>query len=114
LARIVLIDVHVDEFGVLERPAMKTVEIITVRLDPRSKEPLLRELPETLELRKWSDDQLILEIYRHATVPTDLSGHLRSESPSAQVLPSDLGRHLASELREFGQISHSTWFEEAQ
>ena len=93
---------------------MKTVEIITVRLDPRRREPLLKELLAILESRNWSDDRLILEIYRHATVPTDLSVHLRSESPTAQVLPSDLGRHLASELRDFGQISHSTWVEERE
>ena len=93
---------------------MKTVEIISVRLDPRRKEPLLKELRATLESRKRSDDQLIFEIYRHATVPTDLCVHLRFESPSAQVLPSDLGQHLASELREFGQISHSTWVEEEE
>ena len=93
---------------------MKTVEIITVRLDPRKREPLLKELVAALETRKWSDDQLIFEIYRHATIPTDLSVHLRFESPSAQVLPGDLGRHLASELREYGQISHSTWVEEGE
>jgi hypothetical protein len=93
---------------------MKTVEIITVRLDPRRKESLLKELLALRESRKWSDDQLIFEIYRHATIPTDLSVHLRFESPSAQVLPSDLGRQLASELRDFGQISHSTWVEERE
>ena len=93
---------------------MKAVEIITVRLDPRRKEPLLRELLATLGSRKWSDDQLNIEIYRHTTVPTDLSVHFRFESPPAQVLPSDLARRLASALREFGQISHSTWVEEGK
>ena len=91
---------------------MKTVEIITVRLDPRRKEPLLGELLATLESQKLSDDQVIVEIYRHATVETDLSVHLHSESPQARILSSDLGRHLASALREFGPINHSAWVEE--
>ena len=93
---------------------MKTVEIITVRLDPRRKEPLLRELLATLESQNLSDDQVSVEIYRHATVATDLSIHLRSESRQTQALPSDLGRHLASALREFGQINHSAWVDEGR
>jgi len=93
---------------------MKTVEIITVRLDPRRKEPLLGELLATLESQNLSDDQVSVEIYRHATVATDLSIHLHSESRQTQALLSDLGRHLASALREFGQINHSAWVNEGR
>ena len=91
---------------------MKTVEIITVRLDPRGEEPLLRELHATLEAHRLSDDRVIVEFYRHATVQTDLSVHLRSESPQTEGLPSALGRRLASALREFGPVNHSAWIEE--
>ena len=93
---------------------MKTVEIITVRLDPRRREPILGELFATLESQNLSDDQVSVEIYSHATVATDLSIHLRSESPQTQALPSDLGRHLASALRELGQIFHSAWVSEGR
>ena len=93
---------------------MKTVEIITVRLDPRREEPLLRELRTTLETQSVSDDRVIVELYRHATVQTDLSIHLRSDSLEADGLPSVLGRRLASALSEFGPINHSAWFEEGR
>ena len=91
---------------------MKSVEIITVRLDPRREKPLLRELLATLETQKASNDEMIVELYRHATVKTDLSIHLRCESLQATGLPTALGRRLASALKEFGPINHSTWVEE--
>lgn len=90
---------------------MKTVEIITVRLDPRREEPLVRELRTTLETMRLSDDRVTVELYRHAMVKTDLSIHLRSESPRTDGLPSVLGRRLASALREFGPVNHAAWIE---
>jgi hypothetical protein len=93
---------------------MKTVEIITVRMDPQREEPLLRELRVALDAKSLSDDRVNVEFYRHATVETDLSIHLRSETLRADELPSVLGRRLASALREFGPISHSVWFEEGR
>ncbi len=90
---------------------MKTLEIITVRMDPQREGPLLRELRAALDAKSLRDDRVIVELYRHATVQTDLSIHLRSETLRADGFPSALGQRLASALREFGPISHSTWFE---
>ena len=91
---------------------MKTVEIITVRLDPRREDPLLRELRTALQKQKVFEDRVIVELYRHQALKTELSIHLRSVSLQADGLPSVLGRRLADALREFGPISHSAWVEE--
>ena len=91
---------------------MKTVEIITVRMDLQREKRLLGELRTTLDRKSLSDDRVIVQIYRHATVETDLSIHLYWETLGADDLPSDLGRRLASALKEFGPINHSVWFEE--
>ena len=91
---------------------MKTIEIITIRMDLRREGPFLREVRAVLDATSLSDDGVDVELYRHATVQTDLSIHLRSEKLQTDGLPSSLGQRLASALREFGPISHSTWFSE--
>ena len=88
---------------------MKTIEIITVRLDPRRQDSLLRELRTTLETQRVSDDRVNVEVYRHATVKTDVSVHLLFESFEPDAQPSALGQRLASALKEFGLVSHSLW-----
>ena len=93
---------------------MKTVEIITVRMDPQREEPLLRDLRAALAAKSPSDDRVNVELYRRAMVQTDLSIHLRSDSPRMDVLPSVLGRRLAYALRDFGPINHSAWYEEVK
>jgi len=90
---------------------MKTVEISTVRMDPQREGPLLRELRAALDARSLSDDPVHVELYRHDTVQTDLSIHLRTETLPADGLPSALGRRLASALREFGPVNHASWLE---
>ncbi len=91
---------------------MKAIEIITIRLDPRREDSLLHELRTAVEMQAASDDRVTVELYRHASVKTDLSIHLRSETRLAEGLPCALGRRLASALREFGPISHTAWIEE--
>jgi hypothetical protein len=114
LARFVLFNWARGKHWVLETQRMKTVEIITVRLDPRRDDSLLRELRQTLETQGVSNDRISVELYRHATVKTDVSIHLRSDSLQADGPPSVLGQRLACALREFGAINHSAWFEEGR
>ena len=91
---------------------MKAVEIITVRLDRQREGLLLRDLCRELDASDRHDAAVDIEVYRHATVQTDLSIHLRWETRPSRGLKTTLGQRLASALREFGPTNHSIWQEE--
>lgn len=88
---------------------MKLLEIITLRSSEQEMESLERELLICVAEVGQKDCGVVVELYRHAKVGTDLSMHLHYESGRGHPFGSDLGLRLAAALEQFGQVHHSVW-----
>jgi hypothetical protein len=91
---------------------MKWLEILSLRSAGNRLKLLEHEL---LKLVTEIEDQkglLEMRLYRNGAVDTDLSLHLRWESPRVENEGSSLGLRLVHLMEEFGLINHSVWVEE--
>ena len=90
---------------------MKWLEIIDLRIgsdDRRALEPYLNSLCSDLE----SDpNHPKFRIYENSDIESDLSIHLFHSTKKPDQKQSALGYHIASTLRTFGLVSHTTWME---
>jgi len=91
---------------------MKWIEIINLRSAGIPREVIQQKVPRSVSEQERSKSPMSIQVYRHATLDTDLSVHLLFESPGPEARPSALGQRLASALKEFGLVSHSVWIEE--
>jgi hypothetical protein len=91
---------------------MKWIEIINLRSAGATRDSIEQKIPRSVAEVDQSKDLISVQVYRHATLDTDLSVHLLFECFKAEVQPSALGQALAWALKEFGLVSHSLWIEE--
>ena len=87
---------------------MEVLEIINLRSLELDREKLVENLLGEVA-DKASQEGIRLELYRHASLGTDLSIHLHRpvELGGAEACP--LALRLAAALRENGKVSHSVW-----
>jgi hypothetical protein len=90
---------------------MKWLEIIELRsvgarieLKESKLNYLIKELSESMK-------QVSVKIFNHATLESDLSIHLYHNSNHVEKSGSNLGLHLASELKNYAMVNHSIWTE---
>jgi len=91
---------------------MKWIEIITLRSAGTPRDSIEQKIPRSAVEVDRTKNLVCVQVYRHATVGTDLSIHLLFQSFGPEAQPSALGQHLASALKEFGLVNHSLWIEE--
>ena len=91
---------------------MKWIEIITLRSAGGTRDSIEQKIPRSVAEVDQSKNLVSVQVYRHATVDTDLSVHLLFECVRPEVQSSALGQRLASALKAFGLVSHSLWVEE--
>ena len=91
---------------------MKWIEIINLRSAGATRDSIEQKIPRSVAEVDQSKNLVSVQVYRHATVDTDLSVHLLFECVRPEVQPSALGQRLASALKAFGLVSHSLWVEE--
>lgn len=87
---------------------MHRLEIIHLRLAGRPTPGLVAGLLQALDT---ADESHPVRIYRHASIPGDLSIHLRTGS-SAPEDHRALVAHLVGALQEHGLVEHTVWIEE--
>ena len=87
---------------------MDVLEIIGLRSLKRGHEDIAENLLAEVA-GPAAEEGLRLELYRRASVATDLSVHLHRSQDRGGARPSPLGLRLAAALREHGQVSHSVW-----
>ena len=84
---------------------MHVVEVIRLRLATANRDEIIAQISK-LAIQLGLDE---INIYRHATVDTDLSIHLDHRDVEIDA-PFD-GRSLSSLLKEFGLVNYSRWVE---
>ena len=89
---------------------MRRLEIIQVRTAQKNQLLLEQYLAGWLAQVSGGTQAQNITIYRHVSVETDFSIHLRHDSETEQA-DLALGERLASALREFGLVNHAVWIE---
>jgi hypothetical protein len=93
---------------------MKCIEIINLRSAGEPRESIEQKIPRSMSEVDQRKDLVSIQLYRHASLDTDLSVHLLFEHAGPEAGPSALGQRLASAFKEFGLVSHSVWIERAE
>lgn len=87
---------------------MKRLEIIHLRSAGQRSEALIQEIRDSV-IRH--DPDMVIRIYQHAAVETDLAIHIRMAEPSANQVDAELGARLSTALREYGMVDYTVWLE---
>ncbi|MCP4902094.1 MAG: hypothetical protein GY906_34440 [bacterium] len=76
-----------------------------------------REIVETLRdriidtLKDQGSTVAKISLYRRDGLETDVAVHISPIGSEPEGLPSEIGLHLAAELRTYGLVEHSVWEE---
>ena len=87
---------------------MKRLELILLRAPGEALEPLCSRIRESIT--RGGDHAAEVTLYRRRGLDTDLAVHLHGAGLSPAEL-SDLSRRIASELKAWGLVEHSSWEE---
>ena len=87
---------------------MKLLEIIHLRLAGPRSEALIQEIRDSV-IRH--DPKMVIRIYQHAAVETDLAIHIQMAEPTANQVDAELGVRLSTALREYGMVNYTVWIE---
>lgn len=91
---------------------MKYLEIIELRTSDMDSKNLGKILVRFMDDLNKEYENCRVQLYRHLTVKTDWSFHVRIQTGINTTFPSQLGLRIASTLKEFGLVHHSIWSEE--
>jgi hypothetical protein len=98
-------------------PAMKWVEIISLRcptnIDAPFVDELLKGISESDSATDTPEHLVEMRVYHHSIVETDLSIHIYWESEPGSQDKSPLGLRFYSALKPLGLLTHSVWVETA-
>ena len=87
---------------------MKRLELILLRAPGEALEPLCDRIRESIT--GVGDHEVEVTLYRRRGLDTDLAIHLHGAGLSPAEL-SDLSLRVASELKAWGLVEHSSWEE---
>lgn len=88
---------------------MKHLEIIHLRLAGQLPESLIHQIRDSV-IRH--DPNMVVRIYQHAAVETDLAIHIQMAAPSSSQVDAELGVRLSTALRGYGTVAYSVWIEQ--
>lgn len=88
---------------------MRRIENIHLRASADQRTCLLQELVSALAKARSTPHLVSAEVFRHATVETDLAVRLHFDGPGSPHERSDLAERIAAALREHGSVKLSTW-----
>ncbi len=91
---------------------MKCLEIIELRTNDMDSKYLEKILVRFMDDLNKEYENYRVQLYRHLTVKTDWSFHIRIQTGINTTFPSQPGLRIASALKEFGLVHHSVWSEE--
>ncbi len=87
---------------------MKQLEIIHLRSSGEPLDSLGNRIRESLATEDASSE---VTLYRRDGLETDVAVHIQHPGVPDKRGPSDLALQLASALRNFGLVEHTTWAE---
>lgn len=90
---------------------MKWLEIIELRIAGNNRELLEPQLNKLIDEVERETNRQAIKAYSRVMRDTDFSIHLFHDSKIVANSGSRLGLCLASALKEFGLVDHSTWIE---
>ena len=90
---------------------MKWVEVIEFRSYQKDQALLELDVRNCLRDALSNADIVKIDVYSHATLPTDLGIHVHYDSVTVANQGSPLGIQLVSELQAFGVVNHTVWVE---
>jgi len=91
---------------------MKCLEIIELRTCDMNSKNLEKILIRFMDDLNKEYENYRVRLYRHLTVKTDWSFHVRIQTGIDTAFPSQPGLRIASALKEFGLVHHGVWSEE--
>jgi hypothetical protein len=91
---------------------MNYLEIIELRSSNMDSKDLEKILVRFMDDLNKEYENYKVQLYRHLTMKTDWSFHVRIQTGIKTTLPSQPGLRIASALKEFGLVHHSVWSEE--
>jgi hypothetical protein len=94
-------------------PAIKWVEIISLRCATNIDTPFVNELLKGISESDTPEHLVEIRAYHHPIVETDLSIHIYWESEPGSQDKSPLGLRFSSALSDLGLLNHSVWVETA-
>jgi hypothetical protein len=97
---------HIDGAG----EKMGYLEIINVRCSNKGNEVLSQfNLEKIVGAAEKEDGLKYIQLYRNASLRSDISIHILHKSSEHQARKSEFGLHLAASLKEFCLVNHSLW-----
>lgn len=90
---------------------MKRLEVIHLRLAGQRPEALIQQIRDAV-IRH--DPNMVIRIYQHAAVETDLAIHIQMAEPPANQVDAELGVRLSTALREYGMVEDTVWIEQQE
>lgn len=91
---------------------MKWTEIITVRTAGTPGKDVIANILSDIGTSARGESPLMIKLFSHATVESDLSIHIQWEASRMDRRKSSIGLELAGLLGDFGLVNHSVWIEE--
>ena len=90
---------------------MNWFEVIHLRITERETEKFVPIVQQLVDEAVKEGSCREIKMYRRALVDTDLSILLYHDTIKIEKNGSSLGLRIASALKEFGMVNHTTWFE---
>ncbi len=91
---------------------MKHLEIIELRTTGKNRDALQVFLASWQKEVSADENMPRVTIYKQAVVETDISIHLQYDAPAKAKEVRFVSERLATALKEFGLVNHSTWVEQ--
>lgn len=88
---------------------MKWLEIIKLRTPGQSFENVVDQFIAPLTKNVIEPGLLMIHVYCHATLNTDISIHIHWDTQQASQQKTLLGSCLINRLEDFGMINHTIW-----
>ena len=97
--------------GVSDMQWLEIINIQSVKANAVDSQEIFKNLLNTAR-EQWPGPEVVL--FQHSRLSSDFSFFLYHESPTADKRGSELGIHLAWQLKEYGYTNHTVWIETEQ
>jgi hypothetical protein len=88
---------------------MKWIEIIELRTAGNITEVVTEKLNLMMEEIERDNNENSMNLFVHVNVNSDFSIHIEHTAGKIENTGSELGLHIASNLKVFGLVNHNVW-----